>query len=90
MRQHVRNPRDIYFDEFRYYYETKFQREAKRQITVRPFLNVLDDNDEEMEVEYLNDMSMDIIQTNQGCVPIVKTFEHNAYWKNSMLHDVQK
>ena len=28
---------------------------------------------------------MEIIQTNQGCMPIIKTFEYNAYNKNKFV-----
>ena len=28
---------------------------------------------------YIKNLSMDIITTNQGCMPIIKTFEWNAY-----------
>jgi len=34
---------------------------------------------------YVKDLSMDIIQTNQGCMPIIKTFERNAYHQKKFV-----
>lgn len=31
---------------------------------------------------FIKNLSMDIITTNQGCMPIIKTFEWNAYNKH--------
>ena len=35
----------------------------------------------EEKPDFVRDPIMDIIQTNQGCMPIIKTFEQNTYSK---------
>ena len=63
----------------RNYYNSKYDKENKKSITVRSYLITEDYQN------YVKDLSMDIIQTNQGCMPIVKTFERNAYHKKKFV-----
>lgn len=73
---HVRNPRNTFFDLSREYYNSKYNENESKTITVRSFLATEDKDN------FVKDLSMEIIQTNQGCMPIIKTFEYNAYNKN--------
>jgi hypothetical protein len=68
-----KNPRTNFFDLSRDYYTGRYTGDNKRTITVRSFLETTDLQN------YVLDLSMEIIQSNQGCMPIIKTFEKNAY-----------
>lgn len=61
------------------YYNSKYDKDNKKCITVRSYLITEDYQN------YVKDLSMDIIQTNQGCMPIIKTFERNAYHKHKFV-----
>jgi hypothetical protein len=70
----IKNPRSAYFDLSRRYYKAKYQDDDNKvEIAVESFLHTKD------EKNYLKNLSLDIIQTQQGNMPIVKTYEENAY-----------
>jgi len=72
--QLIKNPRNAYFDLSRSYYNAKYNdQDNKKTIVVKSYLQTQDGKN------YVKDLSMDIIQTQQGCMPVVKTFEYNAY-----------
>ena len=76
----VRNPKNQFFDLSRNYYNSKYDDKNNRKtITVKSYLIT------EKHDNFLKDISMDIIKTNQGCMPIVKTFEENAYNSNRFV-----
>ena len=55
------------------YYTGKYKGNNYKCIKVRSYLIT------EKHENFIKDLSMEIIQTNQGCMPIIKTFEFNAY-----------
>jgi hypothetical protein len=61
------------------YYTGRYKGDNKRTIVVKSYLITEDYQN------YVKDLSMEIIQTNQGCMPIIKTFEYNAYNKNKFV-----
>ena len=70
----VRNPRNAFYDLSCQYYNSKYDdKNNKKTIEVKSYL-ITDD-----KKNYIKNLSMDIITTNQGCMPIIKTFEWNAY-----------
>lgn len=83
MTQQTKNPRKQFFDLSRGYYTDKYgdkdNKHPKKTITVKSYLITEDYQN------YVKDLSMDIIQTNQGCMPIIKTYEWNAYNKNKFV-----
>lgn len=74
-RNQVRNPRNTFFETSREYYNSKYSENKKRTIIVKSYL-ILETHD-----NFVKDLSMEIIQTNQGCMPIIKTFEYDSYNK---------
>jgi len=73
-RQTIQNPRRTYFDLSRKYYKAKYpDGDNKKTIRVESFLQTKDNRN------YLKNLSMDIIQTQQGNMPVVKAYEENAY-----------
>lgn len=76
----VKNPKNAFFDLSRKYYIGKYDdKDNKKEIHVMSYLLLKDGSN------YVKDLSMDIIQTNQGCMPIVKTFEWNSYNKDEFV-----
>ena len=75
----VKNPRNTFFELSQQYYNSKYNENKKRTIIVKSYL-ITEDHD-----NFVKDLSMEIIQTNQGCMPIIKTFEYNAYNKNKFV-----
>ena len=76
----VKNPKNAFFDLSRKYYIGKYDdKDNKKEIQVMSYLLLKDGSN------YVKDLSMDIIQTNQGCMPIVKTFEWNSYNKDEFV-----
>lgn len=76
----VVNPKIAFFDLSRKYYTGKYDdKNNKKEIHVMSYLLLKDGSN------YVKDLSMDIIQTNQGCMPIVKTFEWNSYNKDEFV-----
>lgn len=70
----IKNPRRSYFELSRRYYKAKYpDGDNKRVIEVESFLHTKDNKN------YLRNLSLDIIQTQQGNMPVVKTYEYNAY-----------
>ena len=70
----IKNPRRSYFELSRRYYKAKYpDGNNKRVLEVESFLQTTDGKN------YLKNMSLDIIQTQQGNIPVVKTYEENAY-----------
>lgn len=70
----IKNPRDTYFELSRNYYKAKYpDGDNKKEIHVKSFLETTDLKN------YLKNLSMDIVQTQQGNIPVVKTYEYNAY-----------
>lgn len=75
-----------FFDLSQKYYTDKYTKrdskgnmlkdENKKILDVRSYLRT------ENHDNFIIDMQLEIIQTNQGCMPIVKTFEKNAYNDN--------
>jgi len=52
-------------------------------IKVKSFLETTD------KKKYLKNLSMDIIQTQQGNVPVIKTYETNAYDETKFVKAVK-
>jgi len=70
----IHNPRNTYFDLSRKFYKSKYiDEDNKKVIRVKSFLETTD------RKKYLKHLSMDIIQTQQGNMPVIKTYEENAY-----------
>ena len=79
MRTTNKNPRNKFFELSRDYYNEKYKDTNKKTIVVKSYLITEDYQN------YVKDLSMEIIQTNQGCMPIIKTFEYNAYNKHKFV-----
>lgn len=76
----IKNPRSAYFDLSRRYYKAKYQDDDNKvTIEVESFLHTKDGKN------YLRNLSLDIIQTQQGNMPIIKTYEENAYDKSNFV-----
>ena len=75
----TKNPRKQFFELSRSYYTDKYDKDNKKTITVKSYLITEDYQN------YVKDLSMDIIQTNQGSMPIIKTYEWNAYNKHKFV-----
>lgn len=70
----VKNPKKTYFEQSNAYYKAKYpDGDNMKTIKVESFLLTKDNKN------YLLNKSMEIIQTQQGNMPIVKTYEKNAY-----------
>ena len=74
-----KNPKQQFFDLSRTYYTAKYDKDNKKEITVKSYIITEDHQN------FVKDLSMDILQTNQGCLPIIKTFEWNAYSKHKFV-----
>jgi hypothetical protein len=74
-----KNPKTNFFDLSREYYTGRFKGDNKRTIVVKSYL-ITEDHE-----NFVKDLSMEIIQTNQGCMPIIKTFEFNAYQSHKFV-----
>jgi hypothetical protein len=74
-----KNPKTSFFELSGNYYTGKYKDENIKRIMVKSYLITEDLKN------YINDMSMEIIQTHQGCVPVIKTFEKNAYDENKFV-----
>lgn len=69
-----KNPRKNFFDLSSDYYKGKYKNDDNLKIIkVRSYLIT------EKQENFIRDLSMEIIQTDQGCIPIIKTFEYDAY-----------
>jgi len=79
----VQSPKDVFFDLSRNYYQGKYKGETCKEIEVKSYL-ITDDGQ-----NYIKDLSMEIIQTNQGCMPIIKTYEWNAYNKKKFVKAIK-
>lgn len=79
----VKNPKNQFFDLSRDYYTGRYKGGNKNVITVKSYLITEDYQN------YVKDLSMEIIQTNQGCMPIIKTFEWNAYNKHKFVKAIK-
>lgn len=69
----IKNPKTSFFELSGNYYTGKYKDQNKKTINVKSYLSM------ENQANYIKDLSMEIIQTKQGCMPIIKTFEYNAY-----------
>lgn len=67
------NPKTRFFDLSDNYYTGKYKDSNQKQIEVKSYLITEDHKN------YVLDLSLEIIQTQQGCMPVIKTFEENAY-----------
>lgn len=74
-----KNPKKQFFDLSMKYYTAKYDRDNKKQISVKGYIQT------EEKPDFVRDPIMDIIQTNQGCMPIIKTFEQNTYSKQKYV-----
>lgn len=70
----IQNPRRAYFQLSRNFYKNKYpEGHIKKQITVDSHVITQDKSN------YLRHMTVDVIRTKQGNVPMVKTFEHDYH-----------
>lgn len=62
------------------YYTAKYDQSTnKKTISVKPYIVT------EEAPSFVRDPIVDILQTNQGCMPIIKTFEQNTYSKTKYV-----
>jgi hypothetical protein len=69
------NPRKTFFKLSSDFYTARYKEENRKTITVQSYIP-LKNND-----NFVRDLQLEIIQTSQGCMPIIKTYEYDVYSK---------
>lgn len=69
------NPKKTFFQLSSEHYTARYKEENRKTITVQSYIP-LKNND-----NFVRDLQLEIIQTSQGCMPIVKTYEYDVYSK---------
>lgn len=64
-----REPKEVFFDLSKEFYERRFTKNDLTKINVQSYI--------ESPNNLVREMQVDIVSTNQGCIPYVKTFEVN-------------
>jgi hypothetical protein len=70
------NPRKTFFQLSADYYTARYKEENRKTITVSSYVDLKNSDN------FVRDLQLEIIQTSQGCMPIVKTYEYDVYNKN--------
>lgn len=71
--KHLVNPKQAYFDESHDYFTKRFAQRKPTEIGITSYI-ITEDHE-----SFVKDLSVDIVHTTQGAIPVVKTFEVNAY-----------